>query len=270
MNYQTYLPSPDLASFVKSYWTLEVFPDGNTGKQRIVPDGCIELAFILGDDIKRYISGSEYIIQPRAMVLGQTVAPFYIQPVGYVYTFAASFYPYGFSNFISEPIKNLKNKETAINELFEENEAAQLEESIINALDTSERINILEDFLLAKLADESMIENIVKNTVEILFSNNGNISINKIVNGDQSLKRKLERQFLDVAGISPKQLSKLIRLQAALKLLISQEEALTNIAYTSNYYDQSHFIKDFKEFTGVKPRDFINEKSMALASLFYK
>lgn len=270
MNYETFAPSPHLASFVKSYWTLEVFPDENREKQRIVPDGCIELAFILGDDIKRYISEFEYIIQPRAMVLGHAVEPFYIQPVGYVYTFAASFYPCGFSNFISEPIKKLINKETAINKLFDENEANQLEESIINASNTSERINILEDFLLSKLADESMVECIVKTTIEMLFLNRGNVSIDKIVNSDQGLKRKLERRFLDVVGVGPKQLGKLIRLQAALKLLIDQEETLTNIAYKSNYYDQSHFIKDFKEFTGVRPRDFLDEKSMALASLFYK
>lgn len=270
MNYNTFLPNPDLAAFVRCYWTLEVMPNENTEKQRIIPDGCIELAFILGDDIKRYISDSEYIIQPRAMVLGQTLEPFYIQPTGYVYTFAASFYPHGFSSFISEPISKLINKETATNELFEENEANNLEDRIINAPNTSERINILETFLFSKLADERMIENIVKNTVEILLLNKGNISINEIANADQSLKRKLERRFLDVVGISPKQLSKLIRLQAALKPLINQEESLTEIAYKSNYYDQSHFIKDFKEFTGVRPRDFLDEKSMALTSLFYK
>ncbi|WP_211234000.1 helix-turn-helix domain-containing protein [Chitinilyticum litopenaei] len=112
--------------------------------------------------------------------------------------------------------------------------------------------------------------NIVKTTVETLFQNSGNIAINTIVNADQSLKRKLERQFLDTVGVSPKQLSKLVRLQTALKLLINQKETLTNIAYTSNYYDQSHFIKDFKEFTGIRPSDFFDEKSMILASLLYK
>lgn len=270
MNYKTFLPSPDLAPFVKFFWTLEVFPDENNEKQRIVPDGCIELAFILGDDIKRYTSDSEFIIQPRAMVLGQTVEPFYIQPVGYVHTFAASFYPYGFSNFISEPIKNLRNKETAITTLFDVNEAIHLEQNIINAVNTMDRITILEAFLFSKLAKRSVIESIVKTTVECLISNNGNITINKIVNADQNQKRQLERQFLEVVGISPKQLSKLVRLQTALKLLANQEDSLTNIAYKSNYYDQSHFIKDFKEFTGVKPGDFLDEKSMALTSLFNK
>ncbi len=270
MNYNRFKPSEDLASFVNFFWTLEVFPEESAERQRIVPDGCIELAFILGDDIKRYTSESDFIIQPRAMVLGQTLAPFYVQPTGYVYTFAASFFPYGFASLISKPIKSLINKETSIYELFERDEAEQLEISIINALGVSERIEILEAFIFSKLRSQRTVEHVVKATVETLFANNGNISINEITSSDQSKRRQLERQFLDIVGVSPKQLSKLIRLQTALKLLISQEESLTQIAYKSNYYDQSHFIKDFKEFTGVRPSDFFGEKSMVLSSLFCK
>lgn len=57
MNHQTFQPHADLAPLVKCYWTLEVSVGGNLQRQRIVPDGCIEMAFILGDDIKRYIGG---------------------------------------------------------------------------------------------------------------------------------------------------------------------------------------------------------------------
>ncbi|WMO15895.1 hypothetical protein NI376_21905 [Pseudoalteromonas piscicida] len=110
MDYEKFLPSENLSSFINCFWTLEITTDKSAAKQRIVPDGCIELAFILGDDIKRYTSEHEYILQPRAMVLGQTVSPFYIQPIGYVHTFAASFFPYAFSHFISKPIKSLKIK----------------------------------------------------------------------------------------------------------------------------------------------------------------
>ncbi len=99
MNYQTYTPYPDLEALMKCYWTLEVPADPSPDRQRIIPDGCIEMAFILGDDIKRYTAGDEFIIQPRAMVLGQTIEPFYIEPTGYVNTFAIRFYPYGFCQF---------------------------------------------------------------------------------------------------------------------------------------------------------------------------
>ncbi|MEQ9218170.1 MAG: hypothetical protein RLO17_09020 [Cyclobacteriaceae bacterium] len=76
MNYQTFEPHPDLAALVKCHWILEVPASPDTQKQRIIPDGCMEMFFILGDDIKRFTSEDQFIIQPRAMVVGQITKPF--------------------------------------------------------------------------------------------------------------------------------------------------------------------------------------------------
>ncbi|WP_430410399.1 AraC family transcriptional regulator [Kordia sp.] len=271
MNYQTFQPHPDLESLISCYWTLEVPADNDSGKQRIVPDGCIEMAFILGDDIKRYTSEDEFILQPRAMILGQTIAPFYIEPTGYVNTFAIRFYPYGFANFVAEPIKNLANKETPLELLFEEKIVQELEQKIIQATNVEERIEIIEKFLLEKLNEKSTVENIVKTTVDALLLTNGNAPIKTILKNDLSKRRQLERKFAKQIGISPKQLGKLIRLQTALKMILNKEgESLTNIAYESEYYDQAHFIKDFKEFTGTNPKEFLGNENMTLSALFYK
>ncbi|MCG8571147.1 MAG: helix-turn-helix domain-containing protein [Spirochaetes bacterium] len=271
MIYQTFQPHPDLKSLIDCYWTLEVPAEDDSQRQRIIPDGCIEMAFILGDDIKRYISEDEFILQPRAMVLGQTIKPFYIQPTGYVNTFAVSFYPYGFANFITEPIKNLVNKETPIDLLFGKSSAKELEQKIIKATDTKERIEFIEDFFFDKLNNKTTIDTIVKTTIDTLLATKGSTPINIILKQDLSKKRQLERKFLKQIGISPKQLGKVIRLQTALKILLNEKaESLTNIAYKSEYYDQAHFIKDFKEFTGVSPKEFLGNKNMALSSLFYK
>lgn len=270
MNYQTFQPHSDLESLVKCYWTLEVPAETDAQRQRIIPDGCIEMAFILGNDIKRYTSEVEFIFQPRALVLGQTIEPFYIEPTGYVNTFAVRFYPYGFANLITTPIKNLANKETRIGLLFEEKTAEELEQKIIQAKDTKERIEIIETFLLKKFKNKGTIDSIVKSTVDTILSTKGNTSINAILKETLSKRRQLERKFVKQIGISPKQLSKVIRLQTALKLLLNkQTENLTQIAYESEYYDQAHFNRDFKEFTGINPKEFLENDKMLLSSLFY-
>jgi hypothetical protein len=271
MNYQTFQPHSDLESLVSCYWTLEVPASNDAQRQRIIPDGCIEMAFILGDDIKRYTSEDEFILQPRAMVLGQTIEPFYIEPTGYVNTFAIRFYPYGFANFVTTSIKNLANKETPIEILFGEEPAKKLENKIIQAADTEERIKIIEAFLFDRLNNKSTIDTIVKTTIDALLLTKGSEAINTILKEDLSKRRQLERNFKKQIGISPKQLGKVIRLQTALKLLLSEKiENLTRIAYESEYYDQAHFIKDFKEFTGTNPKDFLGNENMALSTLFYK
>ena len=173
MNYQTFQPHADLESLISCYWTLEVPASDDTQRQRIVPDGMIEMAFVLGDDIKRYTTEDDFILQPRAMVLGQTIDPFYIEPAGYVNTFAIRFYPYGFANFVKVPIRSLANKETPIDQLFEEKEVTILERNIIDANDTKERIAIIEAFLLNKLSELTTVDKIVKSTVDALIATKG-------------------------------------------------------------------------------------------------
>ncbi|RPD41519.1 AraC family transcriptional regulator [Chitinophaga barathri] len=270
MNYQTFQPHTDLASLVKCYWSLEVPAETDAQKQRILPDGCIEMIFILGDDIKRYTSETKFIIQPRAVVVGQITEPFIIEPTGYVQCFAARFYPYGFANFITTPVKDLANKETPICQLFEERSAKELEQNIIRAENNAKRIEIVEAFLSNKLHEQATIDHIVKTTVDTLLSTKGNTSIHSILKEDLSKRRQLERNFFKQVGLSPKQLGKVIRLQTALKMLLNQKtENLTRIAYESAYYDQAHFIKDFKEFTGINPKKFLDDENMALSAIFY-
>ncbi|HTF20650.1 MAG TPA: helix-turn-helix domain-containing protein [Chryseolinea sp.] len=270
MDYQTFSPHSDFGSLVKCYWTLEVPTDAGAGRQRIIPDGCIEMIFTLGEDIKRYKAGDEFIIQPRAMVLGHTIEPFFIEPMGYVNTFAVRFYPYGFTSFVTTSLKDLANKETPIEILFGEKQAAGLAHKIVQATETNERIYIVEKFLLDRLKNEATIDHIVKSTVDLLCSSKGTMSVNSLLRDDLS-RRQLERKFIKQVGLSPKQLGKVIRLQTALKMLLNQpSDSLTKIAYESEYYDQAHFIKDFKEFTGTNPKAFSGNDHLALSALFYR
>ena len=271
MNYQIFKPHKDLESIVKFYWTLEVPFDPKNKKQKIVPDGCIEMTFNFGDKIKKYTSQNNFILQPNTMVMGQRTKSYYILPTGNVDTFAICFYPIGFGNFVKTTLDNLVDKEIPIAELFGESEANELEQHMIQAIDTQQRIKIIETFLLEKLKLNNTINDIVKSTVDALLKTNGTAPINVILKDDISKRRQLERSFKKQIGISPKQLAKAIRLQTAMQLLLNKEsQTLTDIAYESEYFDQSHFIKDFKDLIGVTPKDFFNNENMVLSALFYK
>ncbi len=270
MNYQTFEPHSDLSALVKFYWTLEVPFDPNNQKQKIIPDGCIEMTFNLEDKIKRYVSESEFVVHPNAMVMGQRTKSYYIEPLGNVNSFAICFYPHGFANFVCTPLENLVDVETPIESLFGEIPSKELKQKISQAASTQERIEIIEIFLLNKLNQNTTIESLVKTTVDTLISTNGSTPINQILKNDLSKRRQLERKFRKQIGISPKQLGRVLRLQTALKMLLNDNENLTNIAYESEYFDQAHFIKDFKEFIGNTPKEFLGNENMALSTLFYK
>jgi hypothetical protein len=146
------------------------------------------------------------------MLLGQITEQFYIEPAGYVNTFAIRFYPYGFANFIKLPLNQLAKKETALNLLFDNEIMSQLCKKIIQAKTTRERIKIIEIFLFHKLNEKIRIDNIVKTTIDTLFLSKGNKALNTILKADLTKRRQLERKFTKQIGISPKQLGKVIRL----------------------------------------------------------
>jgi hypothetical protein len=270
MDYQTFIPHSDFESLVKCYWTLNVPKDPVAVKQRILPDGCIELIFTLGDDIKRYTSSKDFIIQPRAMVLGQISQPLYIEPTGVVDTFAVRFYPYGFAPFTQIPVKDFADKETHIIHVFGNVVANDLEYRIVNAGSTQERIQIVENFLSSQMQNADVIDSVLESTIDTILSTKGRVAINEILRDDSGRRRQLERKFSKRVGISPKQFGKIVRLQETLRMLLNRPASnLTEIAYENQYFDQSHFIRDFREFTGVTPKEFYKDTAFALSSVIY-
>lgn len=271
MDYQEYKPRPELSAFVKLYWSLEVPNRDTFEKQLVLPDGCLEMAFSLGDDIKRFVSGNDFVISPRQMIIGQITKQCYIQPTGYVNSFSVRFYPYGFAAFSSIPLHELADREINLDLVFGAESSQGLSQDILEAQNTQERIRIVEDFLLTKLSEESSIHSVVKSTVDSIIDLNGSTPIKELFSETGMSRRQMERHFMQNIGMSPKQLGKVVRLQSALKTMLNKNsKSLTDIAYESDYYDQNHFIKDFKTFSGITPKQFLDDEQMELSSILYK
>ena len=256
MNYNTYAPCQELEMLLKCFWRLETAGTSRPEKQRIVPDGCMEMIFHYGDLFKQYTGDGHFFIQPRCFVFGQITSPLDIEPTGITGVFAARFHPDGFQVFTTMALKEMENRAVPLQELFGVDGLA-LEDGILAASTTEERIILAERFLLKRLETSQIIDQVTKSSVEMLLKLNGQISVNELSEKLQINRRQLERRFSSVIGLSPKQLSKIIRLQATLKMLEKKEfTSLTSLAYDNGYYDQTHFINDFKEFTGVTPKQF--------------
>ncbi|MES2728329.1 MAG: helix-turn-helix transcriptional regulator [Bacteroidota bacterium] len=267
MDYNTHAPHNDLADFVKCYWTLEAPKETKPTKQKIVPDGCMEMIFNDGDLFKQYITDETFVVQPRCFVFGQITTSLAIEPTGVTGIFAVRFLPDGFMPFATLPISAMENRAVPLHELFGDS-GTQLEQNILKAVTHTDRIAIIESFLLQQLITPAAIDRVAKLSVEVIMQLNGRLSVEELSNHIQINRRQLERKFASVIGLSPKQLAKIIRLQAALKILANKQfTSLTSLAHESSYYDQAHFIKDFKEFTGLSPKQFYAD-DLKMSALF--
>ena len=267
MNYQTFEPCTELSTLIKCYWTLESPKEETPEKQIIVPDGCMEMIFHYGDLYRQYLENGTSIIQPKCFVFGQLTRPLEIEPTGETGIFSIRFHSNGFLPFTTIPIKAMENKTASLFEMFEK-DGIDIEQKILTATSTSERIQLIEAFLIHRLTDIKTIDRIVKSTVDMILTANGQLSVEELSKQTRINRRQLERKFSSTIGLSPKQLSKTIRLQATLKMLLGKKfTSLTSLAYENEYYDQAHFIKDFKELTGFTPKEFYGN-NLKMTSFF--
>jgi AraC-like DNA-binding protein len=259
VNYQIIKPNEDLATLVKCYWTLESVKEKTPTRNTIVPDGCIKMIFHYGDPYKHHPESGDSFLLPRCFVVGQLTRPFEVEPTGETGTFFVCFHPNGFLPFATLPIKEMENTVVSLEELFG-NEGKIIGQQILAANSTSERISIIETFLDNRLTNTHAVDEIIKSTVETILTAHGQLSVDDLSKQTNTNRRQLARKFSSAIGLSPKQLSKTIRLQAALKMLMTGKvTSLTDLAYEGEYYDQAHFIKDFKEFTGLTPKEFYGD-----------
>lgn len=269
MNGKIFTPNENLKEFVMCYWVLE-FPREETPQMNtIIPDGTMKLIFHYGDLYWHHPPNGNSFLQPRCFLIGQLTRPYVVEPDGDTGTFVVRFHPNGFSPFASIPVKEMENTPVSLEQLYGK-EGQELASSILNAHTTDERISIIEEFLFKRLTDSKTIDKVVKSTIDIILTLNGQISVTELSKKNHIHRRQLARKFSSVIGLSPKQLSKTIRLQAALKTLSTQEKSkLTDLAYDNEFYDQSHFIKDFREFTGLSPKEFYGD-DLKMSMLFDK
>ena len=266
MEYREYKPGPELEKHVKCYWSLEdMEPSGPGGREKIFPDGCTELIFHYGDRFRKYDDKGSHI-QDKSFIHGQLQRYIEIEPTGKVGIFSARFHPGGLQSFIPLPVSDLTHDTFSLTRIWG-SAGKRLEESIISASGTAERQNILETFLLER-RNTSPDSAIAVQLVNAILETDGNVSIDELSAALHIGKRQLTRNFISCVGIKPKMLARIIRFHRVLKLIEQGElNNFTAIAFEGGFYDQAHFIKDFKEITGLNPKKYFSE-NLEMAKFF--
>jgi AraC-like DNA-binding protein len=97
------------------------------------------------------------------------------------------------------------------------------------------------------------------NTVSKIEEAHGVMRIDDLARWVGLSQSALERRFRRVAGTSPKKFASIVRTRHALRLRATGSD-FTSIAATTGYFDQSHFINDFKRITGLAPQSFFGRE----------
>jgi len=148
-------------------------------------------------------------------------------------------------------------------ETLTSNFGADLEYEIMTSPTDKQRIAVIESFIEKRLSKTQTVQLPVFEALKHIMKAQSAPKVKQLSSDYFVSERQLERQFLRFTGFNPKQFIRIARFHRAMQFYGGQEIRLTDIALDCGYYDQSHFINDFKQFSGVGPREFFSGKSPA-------
>lgn len=130
------------------------------------------------------------------------------------------------------------------------------------------RIHLLEEWLLRCLLSGKEQSLMIPASLKILRQTGGHLSIPELARAFSISQRQLERLYQSQVGISPKEYSKLLRVETArLALKKWNEQTTTRLAMELGFYDQAHFIREFRAVIGITPYAYMKRERKSTYSL---
>ena len=258
MLYQEIAPGPQLESFVHCFWILE-FDGPETFVERILPDGRPEIVIHYQDTFEQHSPGTgKWETQNRALFIGPSCESLLLRPGRNSAVLGVRFRPGGASHFLKVPMAQMNGRIVEFSDLFSAS-AKELEERVVLGKDSRIRVEIMRKFLQDRLMDRSS-DSVVSAAIRLIDRNLGQVRLRDIAHLLDVGERRLERHFHESIGLSPKHFARIVRFQNSLKILRSNTQSnLADVAFHSGYFDQSHFIREFKEFAGLSPANYLKE-----------
>jgi len=257
-------PSPPLQPFVECYWLIEFDEPPHT--QKIIPDGFPEVIFHFEDPYRINLHG-DWDLQAKSLFAGQIRKYFFLENTGRARMFGLKLKPtaprhlFGLSMYdYTDQVADLSSIDSQSLRELETNVRAQVHFDKLVAASEQYLMSILERDIHSNQADLA---------IDLILQHKGSIDVNSICSQLAISERHLERLFRDYVGLPPKFYARIIRFSNIFKLVESQDPAWADLVYESGFYDQSHFIRNFKTFTGEDPSSYSFHEP-TLANFFLK
>ncbi|MBB6673078.1 helix-turn-helix transcriptional regulator [Cohnella nanjingensis] len=242
--YREFAPHPLLAPYVACYWTIDAQASGEGRLHRILPDGCIDL--ILD---RRASSFSQGAIAAGLMTGYET-----IRLLSDYAMFGIRFYSDHARRLFGYPVSAWTGYHVRLDEIWG-SEARFLAEEALSAPTVPETIAGVERRLLRMLhRTDAPGDTLFQTGMQYLYASRGTISVRALAEQLGYSEKHLRRTFQQELGMSPKELSGIIRFQSLLgELHRGQPSRLADLAVQYGYYDQSHLNRHFQRYYGLAP-----------------
>lgn len=248
-----YQPCDILKPFVKNYSVVTVEKDIHN--EIFYPSGYIDFVVKISDGNAATIISGKHRDTPEVELLGHLTVPTRLNAAKGTSVLIARLYPHACSIFFPNPIADFTNAATNLADVYSK-EVRDCYEQIMCSDSIAQKINVLETFFIQKLKKhEKQFKKIQKLALicDFMFTMDERFDIKSLSAKSGVSERYIQKQFFEMIGLTPGTLYASYRFSKSLRHVLSSDLSLTSIAYECGYYDQAHFINEFKKFTGISP-----------------
>ncbi len=246
---QSHIPVPLLRPFVREFRIIE---SEKEEVNRILPDTSIVMVFRF--NLPTIVINGSSLSNPFAVVSGISESMRSIRYAKGVKTLVVMFTEVGAAAFFQRPLNELFATSTSLENLLWRSAVDEIENKLKETMSDVQRVKIVEQFLLVKLLKEKTDPGISL-AVQKIKNSHGVINIRHLADALNTSLDPFEKKFRRITGTTPKHLAAIVRLRHCIRLYPDVSH-LGDIAYELGYFDQSHFIRDFKRLTSMTPGDF--------------
>jgi AraC-like DNA-binding protein len=250
MKFDKYFPTARLKPYIKYFVVSE---NEWENEYKVFPSSGLVIGFQYKGQLATVKADTESVLT-SAGITGITDAYKVFKSSADIGTILVYFTEIGFTHFASHPANELFNLSLSLDNVFDRKSIAAVEEKLSIANTDKQRIKVVEQFLVSQLKDIETDKLIVE-AVKLIYQTNGTIRIKELNEKLFISQSPFEKRFRKVVGTTAKKFASIVRFNAVLDNL-NNSKSLTEICYENNFFDQAHFIKDFKQFTGDTPENF--------------
>jgi len=254
LGFQMFTPALELRPYIRNYWLVQREANLDLPHEEFLhAEGGFGMIFNFGDDFS--FDGEK--IQKKYLLDGANSLSRRMQFHGNIQAIGVRFYPGGAYPFLEIPLHELTDEFLLLDDLALDMIAA-LHDRIVNAETVSEKIRLLEAWFIRRFRQSHRdVSDVIMPSIRLLHRYGAGKSPEAIAEELYISQRQLERLFKAQVGITVKHYGRLQRVGQARELLKLQvSESYTDIALNLGYYDQSHFIREFKKIVGMTPRQY--------------
>jgi len=255
MKYGTYIPTDILKPYIRHFTVQETDAESS---YKVLPATGMVMGFQYSGKMS-YVEGGKEVALSGTGITGLRNKYRVFKSSDNIGSVLVYFKEAGAASFFKQPLHEIFNDSVSLDNFMLRSTLAVLEEQLCEAATSVAKIAVVEQFLINRLSP-TPTDKLVLGALSLIHKNIGNIKITELCTQLHTSQSPLEKKFRAAVGCTPKKYASIVRFTNVLQQK-NNTISLTGLGYEAGFYDQAHFIKEFKSFTGETPEAFFQPKN---------